>query len=1154
MTLRALNRAALGVALLLCLALAAFAQSDNSTISGVVRDPSGASVANAKVTIKNEGTEFERRTTTNESGFFTVPNIAPGYYTVTIEAAGFKTFVKTRNKLEAAIPMAVNADLTVGAVTETINVEASVAQLNTESATVGKTVEQAQIQNLTLNGRNPLFLALLKPGVRGGALSGFSFGLTSGGFSINGGRSQDSLITFDGAVGIRTRANGTSIGTADLDTVQEVQILTANYSAEYGRSAAGQIRMVTKSGGKQFHGTAYEYFRNSALDANSWARNRSTATNFVAPFRFNQFGYNINGPVTLGKVFNKEREKLFFLFSQEWVRYRQESTTFQRVPSAAMRQGNFSELLGSNIYYNSPRTINDPTTGTPFTGNIIPQSRLSPNGIAFLRTYPNPNGAFQGNTNYYQVRPNPQNQRKDTVAIDYNPVTNQFFKFRFANYNWTSVDAFRSGFDYAVTDWSRPNRTASLGHTWTLSPTAINEFLVSGSVDRVYIGVDRTGERYLRSTRGINYPYLFPEPKEINDKIPTIEIPNVGTIDGGPYPSQSTGPIYQISNNFTKIFGNHTFKAGVLWERSGQNDFDQINVSGVPGGTNNQNGRFVFNDVLPGGAPSAGTGLANAALGLFSTYAEIGPRSYTPYRSHMFEFFGQDAWRVSQKLKLELGFRATWMNGYQKSLWGNIAYFDPAKYDPSKAAVLDPATGNVLSGDRYNGVVIPGSSFPDAGKGRVPAIDSGEYNRLLSGGSPYAAPNQFNIMPRLGLAYQMSSKDVIRAGFGGFMSRPGVYDSVFLGGNPPWQPMGSVTNGLADNPGGATRTAFPQFFMTIDRVYKIPRSYNWNFSYQREIGYETTIEVGYVGTSGNYLARERDLNQLPTGTTFRPENLNPNGSQRYNVNFLRPYKGFANIPMLEHSGRSEYNALQVEVNRRYKRGLLYGFAYTLSKSLDGNSGPRDGFVDVYNQGINWGKSSFDTRHVAVVNVVYELPFFQNSSNRLTKSALGGWQVTAVSQFQTGTPNTIANGDDYLGIGSSNGKPWSLTATPTQNKEFANVNASGNYTGITNYWFDPLKNAAGQQTLAVKPANGTYANQNRNSITFHNPGFQNWNLALFKYFAIKEQMGVQFRFEAFNWINHPNWSGANWNPTDATFGMVTSKDSQRNLQLSLRFQF
>ena len=297
-----------------------------------------------------------------------------------MEAAGFKKAVTSRNKLDAGVPIAVNIDLAVGQISDSVTVEASAAQINTESATVGKTIEQAQIQNLTLNGRNPLFAVLLRPGVRGGALSGFSFGLSSGGFTINGGRSQDSLITVDGAVAIRTRANGNSIGTADADTVQEVQILAANYSAEYGRSGNGQIRMVTRSGQRDFHGSAYEFFRNSQLDANSWTRNRAASTAFTAPFRFNQFGYNLSGPVMIPGVFNKNREKLFFLWAQEWVKYRQDvNNGGQRVPSLAMRNGDFSELLGTNLS-TSPAFPAAPTTRTAVSNSttFVLAARLAP--------------------------------------------------------------------------------------------------------------------------------------------------------------------------------------------------------------------------------------------------------------------------------------------------------------------------------------------------------------------------------------------------------------------------------------------------------------------------------------------------------------------------------------------------------------------------------------------------------------------------------------------------------------------------------------------------------------------------------------------------------------------------------------------------------
>ncbi|MEZ5354788.1 MAG: TonB-dependent receptor [Bryobacteraceae bacterium] len=1128
------------VAPVLLLGLAAaclWAQSDTAQLTGTVRDTSQAVIANANVTVRNEATGVERKASTNETGYYIVTSLPPGFYTVSVEAAGFKRAVTTQNKLDPSVAASVDVTLDVGAVTETVEVVAAAVSLQSETATVGKLVQGEQIKNLMLNGRNPLYLALLKPGVRGGALSGFSFGLTNAGLSINGSRSQDYLITFDGAIGTRTRANGTSIGTADLETVQEIQILTANYNAEYGRSSGGQVRMVTKSGGRDFHGSAYEYFRNDKLDANSWGNNRAGAKRNAA--RFNQFGYNIGGPVYIPGKWNTDKNKLFFLWSQEWVKYRREQSTSVTVPSAAMRRGDFSELLNaSNPYFGRVRTINDPTTSQAFPGNVIPASRLSANGAGLLNAYPDPTaGYLVGRANFFQIRPNPQDQRKDTVSIDFVPTQSHTFRFRLQRYEWTSLDAFRTGFDRAVTDWSRPNRTASLNHIYTIGSTLINEFTATASVDRVYIGIQREGERFARSKYGINYPYIFPERKEIFDKIPTVDIPNFQTLDGGPYPSSSTGPIYTISNNLTKVSGKHTFKFGFFFERLGQNDFDQINVSGVPGGTNNQNGRFVFSDARSG-AGTTGVAIANAALGLFDTYAEIGPRAFTPYRAHSWEWFVQDSWKVTDKLRVELGMRHTMMNPYYKSLWGNIAVFDPSRYNKSNEAVLDPRTGNVLSGDRYNGVLIPGTGFPAAAKGRVAVADSGEFNYLFDGGDPYYGQMQYkNFQPRLGVAYSIDSKTVVRSGFGRFMARPGVADNVFLGGNPPFQPMVSVANGVVDNPGGGARTSFPQFFMTQDPVYKIPSSYKWNLGVQRDIGFKTILEVGYVGTAGNHLERERDLNALQPGTV----QANPG----VNVNALRPYKGFAFIPMNENAARSRYNGLQVELNRRFSNGFLYGFAYTYAKSYDNASGRRDRLYNPFNDRDYWGLSSFDTRHVANFNFIYELPFFRGGNNLAQKIA-GGWQVTGVIQAQTGTPFTVGSSDDFPGIGSNDFKPWNMSSTPSTPKQFSQGS------GDANFYFTP-RNSDGT-AIFTRPAPGTFGNQTRNSLPFNNVGFQNWNLAAFKSFQIHEAHSVQFRAEFFNFPNHPNWSGVDTNPNSGTFGKITAKNSERNVQLSLRYQF
>jgi hypothetical protein len=1123
------------------LATTAFPQSDTAQISGFVKDATGAVVPSARVTLTNETTGLERNALSNQSGYYVVSNLPPGFYTLSVEAAGFKRFVKTQNKLDPNIATTVDAVLEIGEVTQTVEVVASVANIQSETATVGRLVESTQIDAMVLNGRNPLYLAMLKPGVRRGYL-GFSYGLTSGGFSINGSRTQDNIVAFDGAVNMRTRANGTSIGTADLETVQEMQVLTADYNAEYGRASGGQIRFVTKSGSRNFHGSFYEYFRNEKLDANTWTRNRAGGAK--DPHKFNQFGYILSGPVYIPGKLNTGKNKLFWLWGQEWARRRRGTTVTITVPSMAMRQGDFSELLNpSNTFFGKVRTVNDPTTGAPFANNVIPQSRLSSNGIGFLNGYPEPTAGFlQGTNNEIASRPQPANQRKDTLSLDFLPTEKHTFRFRLQNYGFFEAEAFRGSTDRAARTIDRPNRTYTLNHIYTVNPTTVNEFLASVSYDQVYLVVPNKEGKANRSRYGIDYPYIFPERKEIFDKIPTIDISNFQRLDGGPYPSKSSGPIYQLSDNMTKIMGSHTLKFGARYERAGQNDFDQINVSGVPGGTNNQNGRFVFDDKRAG-APTTGIAVANAAMGLFSTYAEIGPRAYTPYRSNMFEWFVQDSWKVTPSLRLELGLRHTWMQPYYYSLWRNMAVFDPNRYDPSKAVVQDPKTGNILSGDRYNGVAIPGTGWPDAAKGRVFIADTGEFDNLFTGGSKTWGDTHWkNFQPRIGVAYRIDDKTVVRSGVGRFFSRPGVSDNIFLGGNPPFQPMVSISNGLADNPGAGEATGFPQFFMTSDPVFKIPSAWNWNVAVQREVGFNTTVEVAYVGRVGLNMERVRDINQLQPGTLQDPAN------QGINSNVLRPFKGFAAINLGENAARSTYNGLQLNVNRRFSKGLLFGVAYTYSESKDNASGRRDQIYNNYDDRNYWGWSSFDSRHVMVTNFVYELPIFRDKTS-LAGKLLGGWQLSGIMQFQTGTPVTIATNNDFAGIGVTNSQPWEVRGDP----QLSGGEQAFSQGGADSNFFFRTADTSGNP-LFTEPAPGTFSKtQNRNSL-LHGPGFQSWNFGTFKDFAISERHRLQFRAEFFNLPNHPNWGSANTNPRSSTFGKVTSKTNERNIQLSLRYAF
>lgn len=1139
---------AFAAAILFSVPAGLLAQSDNGSISGFVRDPSNGVVPNAKVSVKNQ-TGLSRQVVTSDSGYYNITNIPPGLYTITISAPGFQTWTSTGDKLDPSAVLGVDATLHVGAATETVTVSASAATLQTESASVQDVVTRQQIDSLELSGRNPIYMAMLVPGARGGSLANTGFGFSQGPSNINGARTQDSLITYDGAPAVRTRSNGTSLGAADLDSTQEIQILTSSYSPEYGRSSGGQIRIITKSGGQQFHGAMYEYLRNSAFDANTWSRNHTPGQDFVPPFRYNQFGYDIGGPFYIPHHFNSDKSKIFWYWGQEWVRNRYTDQSSMTVPTMLMRQGNFSELLdpANPFYAGKSVVIKDPQTGNPFPGNIIPQNRLSPNGLGILKAYPAPNlgGFINGKTNWYLAAPHPQNQRKDTLSVDMNVTDKQRLQFRRMNYAFWEYQPLDGGSGETPKFFDRPNQTNSLNYVWTITPSLVNEALATVSLDDVYIPVDEA--HFLdRTTVGINYPYIFPQGKLIPTRIPTVNMQNFSGLSGGPYPSHSSGPIYTFSDSLSWIKGKHTFKFGFNYEKDGENDNDEINVSACPTCTNNQNGQFSFTDVRSG-QPTSGVAAANVALGMFDTYSELGQRAFTIFRGSMWEGFAQDSWKVTSKLHVDYGMRYSVMVPYH-ALWGNMIVFDPSFYDPSKAVQMNPKTGAVIpnTGDRYNGMVIPGGSWPSSAAGRFPEANNPAYNYLFRGGIPnrYSDIQWGDIQPRVGIAYQITPKTVVRAGGGRFFTRLGVSDSIFLGGNPPFQPTANVSFGSVDNPGGTSANSLPLTVTTQSKSFKAPEAWAWNFTVEREMFANSILSVGYVARRGLHGQREADINQPTVATVL----ANPG----INLDALRPYKGYNSIRETDNIANSMYNSLQVSWNRRFSRGLLFGVSYTLSKSMDDGSAQRNIIPDTYDASNLWGPSDYDSRHVFVANYLYDLPFFRNGHSFVNK-AFGGWQISGITQFQSGTPCSVGVGNDYAGVGQDGsmcgiGQFWVMNGTPSIVGQMAHNGAND-----PNLWFTTT-NPDGSPIFTA-PAKGTFNLQNgvRNSI--YGPGFENWNLGLFKQFAVTEAKVFQFRVETFNTFNHPNWNGPDRNPTSKTFGKITSKSGDvRTLQLSLRFQF
>jgi hypothetical protein len=1118
-------------------ALPAAAQFDRGQISGTIKDAQGGVVPGVTVSVTNLESQQMRTTVTDSSGFYTVPNLPGGKYDVSAELQGFKKALRQNVTLDSASSMVLNIALETGALTEAVTVTAEATPLQTDVA-VRKTVEAKDIEMLSFNGRNPIGVPALKAGVIGGSFNNTSFSsLTTGGFNINGSRSEDNIIYVDGAVASRTRATGAIIGVQNVDVVQEVQVLTANYMPEYGRASGGQIRFITKAGSARYTGSAAYFYRDDKMQANTWTRNKSPnalENSGAAPFDYRQYGYSLGGPVP-GEMF---KDKFFFFGAQEWAHQFQVSTNTATVPTAKMRSGDFSELLDpSTGFFSTPQVIFDPQTGQPFPGNIIPANRLSPNGMAIMKLYTDVTPGFRnGTANSIFSSDSPQDQRKDNIRLDYRINAKNNITYRYSKFNWTSIDAFRGTFPFARTDWDRPNSTQNVNWTSTITNNIINEFSYSHSLDQVFIGVFKESGLYQRSRTGINYPYIFPANKEIEDKIPTVNIDTFSGFDGGPYPSSSQGPIHLISNATTYVRGRHTFKGGVAIEYSGEDDFDQINVNAIPGGTNNQNGQFAFRN----SSSRTHLGISDMALGIFQDYAELGQRAYTQWRALATDVFIQDSWKPRTNLTIEGGLRMPfWPPWYSQT--NNIANFDPRFYDKTNQAVMSPTTGRLVSGPRYNGVVLPGDGFIGDGNDLEAAQDP-RVQALFRGEPRGFSETHYNVLePRLGMSYSVNQKTIARVSGGIFHNRVTLNDSTLLGGNPPFQPMVTVSNGSVDNPGGAGSAAdLPFGIQGQDVVFKHPTSYMWSAGVQRELPLAFVVDVTYVGRRGLYLQRERNINQLPVGTLTNPANAG------INVAALRPYTGYGAIRLSENAGYSKYNSLQISADRRYTRGLKVGFAYTLGKSEDNASDKRNIIWNTYDDTSFWGPSSFDRRHVLSAYYIYDLPFWREGGSVL-KSALGGWQVSGAVFARTGTPFSITRTDDKAGVGEgSNGQPVDLVGDTSANSngKFSNGVVSGVATD-QNFWFNPA-------AFAQAPA-GRFGNAPRDLI--YGPGSQQWDIAFFKNFSMGGTRKIQFRTEIFNFPNHPNLSGPNTDITNANFGRSTGKsDDRRDIQLALRFLF
>ncbi|MDQ2898788.1 MAG: TonB-dependent receptor [Acidobacteriota bacterium] len=1117
-----------------------FAQTSAGSISGNVRDAQQASVANATVVATDQAKRTVYRATTDAQGRFSFAQLPPSTYTLAIEAPGFKKFEMKDQVLNANDKLAVgNLTLEVGAVDQTIEVEAQATELKTESAERSEAIVGKQLQNTLINGRSYLDLTKLIPGVYSTVNSQTAGHGGVGSISANGARQNQNNLTLNGLGNVDTGNNGDQLATISLDSVQEFKILTSNYQAEYGRSSGAQISVVTKSGTSDFHGSGYLFHRNEGLNANNWKNNRDGLQR--NKFRFNDAGYTIGGPAYIPKVFNRHRDKLFFFWSQEYQeQLKPQGAHNQTVPTALERQGDFSQSVdksGNPFPYIRDYTTGQPcgaanTAGCFAAGGVlgrIPLSRLSPSGQAILNLYPLPNATqfIRSGYDFTSQISDSYPRREDLIRIDYN-LSDKWKVFTHYVNNSDAVTSYYGSFvlgssipKVPITD-ARPGKSFAVGVTGIFSPTLTNESTFGFSHNQ--INIDPVNKGLTRAANGLSglnvlYPGAIQE-----DFIPTFgfngtRINNTASFGTNNAPFFNYNTTVEYIDNLSKVWNQHVFKTGAYIQRSRK---DQTSFA-------NANGFFEFGDNASNPFDSQ-FGFANAALGVYSGFTQASAYLTGKYRYTNAEFYLQDTWKVTRKLTLDYGMRFAYIQPQFDALQ-QTSTFLPNKYNPADAVVLyrpgtdaqgnkvavNPLTGQTLDQTTI-GKIVPGVGNPldgifQAGKG---------INKYLM------TNRGFHYGPRFGFAYDPTgaSKMVIRGGGGVFYDRyqgNEIFDELT---NPPSTFQPTLVNGLISGIDPKNITLAPSSLLTLDPNGNNPTVYNYSLGIQYKLPFDFVLDTSYVGSLSRHLLQKLNLNAIPYKATFLPQNQDPTkvasspnavpGSNAYDANFLRPYPGYGDISVHGEGDSSNYNSLQVSAERRFTSGLFFALAYTWSKALGTTSGDGDFVrIDGLTRFANYGPLSFDRRQLFALNYVYDVPsvtrHFGGADNFATRAIFNGWQISGITTAQTGGWRGV--GFSIPGIGNQQ-----LTGSYT---EGARIHLIGDpLVGTTSSPYNRISPAA-----FAPPPVGSIGIDSPNRY-IQDPGFVNFDISLQKQFSIKERVTVQLRADAFNAFNHTQFNGLN----------------------------
>jgi len=1099
------------LALLLC--LPGFGQTAGQ-ITGNVTDSTGAMIPGATVTATNTDTNAVRSTTTNEVGIYTLPQMVPGTYDVRAESAGFSAAVRTGVQLAVQQLAQIDFALEVGEVTESIEVAADAAMLNTSDATVGTVIEQQRIVDLPLNGRNYLQLIALSPNVTAGFSTPGQVGGRQGGdrggqnYSIAGMRGTWNNYSLDGVANTDPNFN-LYVMRPSVDALQEFKVQGGIYPAEFGRGA-GQINVSTKAGGNQYHGAAFWFVRNDRFDARQYDFEGTKPGQ--QPFKWNQYGFVLSGPIIIPKVFNG-KDRLFFMANWEGFRERDAGVSTYTVPTQAMRGGDFSSF---------PATITDPWTGQPFPENKIPSTMIDDTSKAMLEFLPVPNlNKAEVDRNYQKSRSEAQDKDQFNLRIDVNESSNSQW---FGRYSWTDEPFINEGM--LLNGSTRISRAKQLmvSNTRVLSPTMVNEARFGYSWMYNEMGQELGCNRNVVQELGLPIP---------TEPCQSWGIPNIrgmgsysGWGDGANGPFVIDDKIFQFLDNFSWIKGKHSIRFGGEYR---YDIYDQI-------GNEFARGVFEFVNIY------SGDNFSDFLMATMSKASVAVALAEAEFRSHNLAFYIDDVYRVTPKLTLNFGLRYEYFEPWRDLLDNNVNAYTPylshIPNDPNMAA--HPILVRTGSGDFWEG-----KDF---------VYDGIQVERSNRFSKSNVLPDKNNFAPRIGFAYNPSEDWVVRGGFGVFYNHES--------GNSRFDMNRGMGGRSAATPGETADLNWDNFLPGGDQLpIHISTPFLWGvrpnvrdtytmqyvLNIQRRLSASTTLEVGYNG------ALHRKLQSLVNGNAPIP------GTAPFSQR--APAPEFGALQVVRGEGTGHYNGLGLKLTRRMAAGLTALVSYTWSKSLDQSSAIRGNYSDIFTNdarciGCDMGYSAHNTPHRFVTSALWEIPVgrgraFGPDMNRVADAVIGGWQIGSIITWQSGRPANMQAGW-WDPPGTNTFGDTRLVAKGTD----PNLPSSQR---TTEEWWDT--------SAFYAPADGAFGNVSRNRM--QGPSTFRWDFALHKSFQIYENHRMEFRFEAFNFPNHPAWGtpGSNFATRNRntyvdpdlkpspSFGRIRgTSGSMRQLQFALKYVF